>query len=149
MKKILLFSVLLFILSCKKDPFYESINGFKEETLSPESMGEWRWVSSSGGFAGITLFNDTTSKNILTINANKTYKWCKSDTCTTGKWFLGSRQSSNPRYTDTLLFFQQPKVKTNFPFTFDLHKPIRIADTLILLDNCNDCFAHKLIKVKK
>lgn len=129
--------------SCKKDTFSENVNGYKEETLSSEFMGDWRWVSSGGGFAGIEVFRDTASKNILTMASNKTYKWCKSDTCSSGKWFFGSKDKQ------TLLFFEAPKNKTNFPLTIEQIVPIRIVDTMILRDDCNDCFSNKFVRVKK
>jgi hypothetical protein len=147
MKKIILFGILMLAMSCKKDLFEESIEGFKEETLSTEFVGNWRWVNSIGGWGSILI--DTASKNILTIEPTQTYKWCKNDTCSSGKLFLGSRKSSNPRFVDTFLFFEKPKIQTSFPLLLTQSKPIRIADTLFFFDACNDCFSHQFIREKK
>ncbi len=146
MKKVLFFSVLLLLLSCKKDLFEESIDGFKEEALPAALVGNWRWIRSIGGFSGGIQQTGTTAKNILTIMSAKTYKWCKNDTCISGKLFLGSRKSSNPNAVDTFLFFEHPRVKTNFPLFLTQFKPIRTADTLIFFDACDDCFSHKFVR---
>jgi hypothetical protein len=149
MKKIVIFSTILLILACKKDAFYELKRSLDKVPLPTPVIGNWRLLYSSGGFGGWIINADSTGKNILKIEANNTFKWCAKEVCSQGKWFYGSRQSSNPRYNDTLFIFETSSVESNFPLKIEQGKPRLIGnDTLVTFDDCNDCFNHVFVRLK-
>ena len=69
MKKTILFSHIMLILSCQKAPFEVNSSRLKQETLPTEFIGQWRWQYSVGGFTGSQKVVDST-KSILTLEPN-------------------------------------------------------------------------------
>lgn len=141
-KKLFHLTLLLLILSCQKEGnfFNETTKNLHEISLPTQFLGTWQWIGSWGG--GWTCVKPTLNeKNVLTIQSDKTYKWCKNDTCSTGKLFFGSRASDNGKYVDTLIVFEPQKIVNNSPLVGIIlaSKPIIWRDTLTLSAQCNDC----------
>ena len=146
MKKIILFSAVLLFFACKKDEFELSIGGLTPVSLPSELIGNWRYLYSEGGWGGVKS-DSTIVGNVLTIQANQTFKWCKQDVCSTGKWFYGSKSTKSATFRDTMLVFEMPKPQTNFPIVF-ASRPYPYSDTLYINFLCNDCSSPVFVKVK-
>lgn len=122
---------LIFIIACHKDKERDIVT-----TEAPEALiGTWNWLYSSGGFAGITETPQSTGEikkiefdresnfrtyvnNVLKIE-NK-YRVEKGKTITS--------RDSVPILTTSIGLRQSISFRT--------------ADTLILFDECFDCFEH-------
>ena len=146
MKKIVVFSAVLLFFACKKDEFQDSIDGLTPVSLPSELIGNWRYLYTQGGWGGIVR-DSTITGNVLTIESNQTFKWCKQDVCSTGKWFYGSRPTKSATFRDTMLVFEMPKPQTNFPIVF-ANRPYLYSDTLYINFLCNDCSSPVFVKVK-
>ena len=112
MKKIILFSAVLLFFACKKDEFELSIDGLTSVSLPSELIGNWRYLYSEGGWGGVKS-DSTIVGNVLTIQANQTFKWCKQDVCSTGKWFYGSKSTKSATF---LIGGVSSSVSRNTPF---------------------------------
>lgn len=147
MKKIAVLCLLIACVSCKKDPFCDTVNDLKALDLPQEVLGKWRWIFSSGGFGGWTTRADSTKKFVLTMNADKTYQWCENNDCQSAKWFFGSKTSSNGRDEAKFLVFESLKRNTT-PFGIPVSFIQVVNDTLDLGLYCNDCMNPTFVKTK-
>ena len=113
----------------------------------PQNMvSKWRWIVSYGGFAGGCV-KDSTRRQLLTIETNKRFQLCINDTCSSGKWAYGSRvlkSSNNTSTKDTILMLNIDK-SISAQTVFNAKN---VKDTLVLNDECNDCFSHTYVKIK-
>ncbi len=146
MKKVAFILILSLFLACKKDVIEQIMDDLEPVDLPQNIVGGWRWVQSSGGFVGV-IVKDSTRRQVLTIQTNKGFQLCVNDVCTVGKWAYGSRvlKSSNGSSTkDTILMLTVDK---NI-LTQTVFHAKNVKDTLVLNDNCDDCFSHTYVKIK-
>jgi hypothetical protein len=146
MKKIIFILILSSILACKKNPIEQIMDDLEPVDLPQNIVGNWQWIESSGGFAGVHM-KDSTRRQVLTIQKNNRFQLCVNDICNTGKWAYGSRilKSSNGSATkDTILVLNIDKSL----FAQTVFNAKSIKDTLVLNDNCADCFSHIYMKAK-
>ena len=146
MKKITLILILSSFLACKKDPIEQIMDDLKPVDLPQNIVGKWRWIQSVGGFAGVSV-KDSIIRQVLTIETNKRFQLCVNDACNTGQWAYGSRvsKSSNGSVTqDTILMLNTDKSL----IAQTVYHAKNVKDTLVLSDNCNDCFSHTYVKIK-
>jgi hypothetical protein len=146
MKKIALILGLLSFFACKKDPIDTILNDLDPIDLPQNLVGKWRWIQSSGGFVGLTI-KDTARRQILSIEVNKRYQTCINDTCLTNKWAYGSRvlkSSNNTTTKDTVLMLKTAGL-LGIQMVFNAKN---VKDTMIVRDDCDDCFSHLYVKVK-
>ena len=144
MKKIVLILILSSFFACKKDPIEQIMDNLEPVDLPQNIVSKWRWVVSYGGFAGGCV-KDSTRRQVLIIETNNRFQLCVKDTCGSGKWAYGSRvvkSSNNTSTKDTILMLNLDKnilAQTVF-------NAKNVKDTLILSDNCSDCFDHTYVK---
>ena len=146
MKKIIFILILSSFFACKKDPIEQIMDNLEPVDLPQNMVGKWRWIRSCGGFVGGCV-KDSMRRQVLTIETNKRFQLCVNDTCHSGKWAYGSRvlKSSNNIFTkDTILMLNVDKsilAQTVF-------NAKNVKDTLVLSDNCNDCFDDTYVKIR-
>ena len=133
------FTLLLGLISCRKDiivPDKEFENLF----------GTWNWVSSSGGFGGETITPTTESKTIeIEYKENGTYKKFIDDKKVSKMTFQFEEQESiysiGKEYVITYSdgkFSRKGVISHPFDFIG--------TDTLILRDECYDCYSHIYVR---
>ncbi len=106
----------------------------------PQLIGAWEWDVSTGGFAGIRLTPDSTGYTIrLTFHTKGAFVWHRSDQPPiTGHYRLFQRNGDwYVRYTPSAHRFM-PEQRIQFP----------APDTLLLHDQCDDCFSHRFHRVQ-
>ncbi len=104
-------------------------------TSRPELLGSWEWDASTGGIAGMRLTPDSTGYTIrLTFHADDTFVWHRSDqTPLAGRYRLFRRDGNwYVRY--------HPSDEHFLP---EQRIQILAPDTLLLHDQCEDCFSHR------
>jgi hypothetical protein len=132
---ILLMSIIsFFFTSCEKD-----------DPKLPEGadrlIGEWRWLSSSGGMAGGQLFPEHPDDRMLKFMSNGSY-FCNCEPAV-GTFSIGEPEW--PMFEHRIFYTQIP----------DTHRMSDVqdarflsADTLILTDACRDCYMHTYVRVR-
>lgn len=127
--------------SCRKDILVPDTN-FKN------LFGRWTWIESSGGFSGHTI-NPNTENYSLTAEykSNGVYKKFKDGKKITKQTF--SFQESESIYSvneEYLIEYSEGRLskKLVIPHSFEFIGP----DTLILKDECYDCYIHIYVKEK-
>lgn len=114
MKNYLFLFLILALVSCTKE---QSKTGL---------IGEWQWLSSSGGIAGQILTPETeqVSRSIIIDNSRVQY-------------FENSKLIKTSNYTldenTSVLTFDE-----GIPQSYSIH-----SDILKFLDQCDDCFVHE------
>ena len=109
-------------------------------TSRPELLGSWMWASSTGGFAGLRLTPDSTGYTIrLTFHADGTFVWHRSD---------------QPPVTGRYRFFQcDDNWYVRYLPSDERFMPVQriqilAPDTLLLYDQCEDCFSHRFYRIR-
>jgi hypothetical protein len=128
----------MLIISCTKDNPKDP-NVYIE---TPEALiGKWSWLYSSGGFAGTTVTPQSTGEiKMIEFDRDNNYRLYINDILikeTKYKVEKGktiTSQDSVPILQNTFGFRQSISFKT--------------SDTLILFDECYDCFEHRFQRVK-
>ena len=143
-KKIIFFIyiILLLFTSCRKDI---SLPNQELEKL----FGTWEWISSSGGFAGITTSHDSVG-NTKTIEFTKKgiYKSYKNGDLIEKRKFTIKKGSSIYTSDDANLIIYKENLNKN-----KNHNPNEMIrylenDTLILYEECYDCYSNLYIRKK-
>lgn len=135
MIKVKLVSYLLFIL------FFSSCSILDSNSTSPNIVGRWNWILSTGGFAGEVSTPDSAGvpNRRLIFNPNYTFSFFRADTLVkTGKYTLKEKDGEVVISYDTgkqSLFFDQR-------ITFQGN------DTLILADECYDCYINTYVRAQ-
>ncbi len=147
MKKILLLIVTLSFSACKKekDELSLVLGNFTPLDSPQNIIGKWRWIGSFGGWGSQTP--DSTTQQILIVNTNKTYQFCKNQNCQTGEWVYGFRilDDREKQKRDSLLIFK-PLQKGGS--VMNARHIESLKDTLILGLFCDDCFNPVYVREK-
>ncbi|MCK0114814.1 hypothetical protein [Gelidibacter sp. F63206] len=128
MKKILVLTLIAFLtLNCSGDDDAE---------ISSTILGQWNWIKSTGGIAGITYTPKSTGENRKIIISSDSIKYfTNGDLISKIKYTIELRDVYNephelivPEHLGIIQFFELDKNK------------------LILTDYCNDCFVSEYVK---
>jgi hypothetical protein len=126
---------ILFLASCTKE------NNIP--TTGPSALaGKWNWVYSSGGFAGQTYTPKTEKKTIrIEYDTNSIYRYYVNDTLKSETHYQLVKGRSIYSQDSTLIIVNNlSSIRQSFAV---LH-----SDTLILRDECYDCFEHLYTRIK-
>lgn len=113
-------------------------------------VGDWRWVSSTGGIAGLHLKPKNGDTHILRFTADGAFQvYTNSVLFYSGNYRLTSAESiySDSREPSLVIdhFVRHKKDTINYYSSFLVNGTIirRFSNTeLELADNCYDCFGH-------
>jgi|WetSurMetagenome_2_1015567.scaffolds.fasta_scaffold07792_2 hypothetical protein len=136
MKKYITLTISIFFLaSCTKE------NNIP--TTGPSTLaGKWNWVYSSGGFAGQTYTPKTEKKTIrIEYDTNSIYRYYVNDTLKSEtRYQLVKGRSIYSQDSTLIIVTNLSSIRQSFAV---LHN-----DTLILRDECYDCFEHLYTRIK-
>lgn len=103
-------------------------------------VGKWEWLQSTGGIGGITYTPATTGyTRTLIINEDKSFKLLRS-----GKVQYSGRYDLKKDRGGVMIQYNIPQDI----FIPDQFVTFRSADTLVLRDECLDCFSSTYKKVR-
>jgi len=104
--------------------------------------GKWNWVSSSGGFAGQTYTPKTEKKTIrIEYDTNFVYRYYVNDTLKSETRYQLVKGRSIYSQDSTLIIVNKlSSIRQSYA--------IQHNDTLILRDECYDCFEHLYTRIK-
>ncbi|WPR71344.1 hypothetical protein SLW70_15630 [Flavobacterium sp. NG2] len=128
MKKIASFLLIgIFIICCSSDkniPDHHSL------------LGNWNWIESTGGFAGVTLTPESTGNTIILQISN-----------TTIKKYVNGKLESELKYTIEIGPSIFGDKKPMIVYENDSKSSFELVDNqLILNEECNDCFQSKYLR---
>ena len=131
MKNIIFTFILITLIGCTKEG---DIN------LSSQLVGKWKWIESSGGIDGRTETPASTG-NVITIEF----------TLATMKTFVNGKLESEVRYEIQSGSSIRTKEKTDLIVYENgtTHSVVLEGNSLVLFEECYDCFQHNYLKIKK
>lgn len=133
---IVLLSVI--IVSCTKD---KTVNNKSYIDVPTTLIGSWNWLYSSGGFAGVTYTPETTGEvRKIEFDADNNFKYYVNDILKSEHTFHIEKSKSITGQDSALIITNLLWSRQSITF--------RTSDTLILLDECYDCFGHCYIRIK-
>lgn len=108
-----------------------------EESL----YGTWNWVASSGGLAGVEKSPASEGYNqVLEISESGVYSVFRNDTLVYESNFsIVEQESQIQNESRLMLTFENGEILDQSFF-------IEGSDTLILVEECWDCFAHEYVR---
>jgi hypothetical protein len=131
---LILFSLVIILGSCSK----ENITSTR---VSSGLTGEWNWVYSSGGFAGTTYTPKSTGETrSIEFDTNGVFRSYVNNILSAETKYRLVKSRSIYSQDSALLIFRESSMPQNFK--------IRSNDTLILMDECFDCFDHLYTRIK-
>ncbi|MCB2197675.1 MAG: hypothetical protein KQH79_17585 [Bacteroidetes bacterium] len=108
-----------------------------ESQIKNELIGKWKWVESSGGFAGRIQTPETTQKEIiLEFTSEKCIKYVNGKVESNLNYMIEKGPSIRTTEDTYLIIYENDK-KQSVDF---------IDNKLILYDECHDCFQNEYIK---
>ncbi|WP_409149278.1 hypothetical protein [Sphingobacterium sp. BS-2] len=108
-------------------------------TKPPKIIGNWQWIETSGGFAGITKTPESTREiKHLQITKDSVFYYENGELTSTLPYKLTLTKSMLNNKDSWLLNEAPHKV-----FVY------RQDSTLVLQEDCFDCFSHKYVKMKE
>ena len=131
MKKLSLILGLPFIIACASSQG----TGAKP----PKIIGNWQWIETSGGFAGITKTPESTNSiKHLQITKDSIF-------------YYDNGELSNAQPYKLELAMSQLSNKNEWQIDETVSKVFvhRQDSTLVLVEDCFDCFSHKYVKMKE
>jgi len=132
MLTLIFLGILIFSFSCGKEKTLTQ----PEETLL---YGRWNWVESVGGFAGLRLTPETEgySQTLVFEYPNRFKLFRNNQLKSSGQYKIRIKDSLKEiHYIDG----------ENAPFISDQWIRFNGADTLILIDQCDDCYTHTFVR---
>jgi len=132
---LILFSLVMILVSCSKE------NITSTEAASGLT-GEWNWIDSSGGIAGITYTPKSTGEiRRVEFDTNGVFRLYINNVLSTESEYHLVKSRSIYSQDSALLIVRK---SSSIPQSFI----IRSRDTLILMDECFDCFEHLYTRIK-
>ncbi|MCW9706435.1 hypothetical protein [Fodinibius salsisoli] len=104
-------------------------------------IGQWQWVRSSGGFAGEVTTRDSAGvpDRHFNFKSNGAFTFYRTDTLVqAGKYSLQKKEG------DVIISYDTGQKD----FFFDQRVTFKGKDTLILSDECYDCYIHTYIRAQ-
>jgi hypothetical protein len=131
---LILFSLVIILGSCSK----ENITSTK---VSSGLTGEWNWVYSSGGIAVTTYTPKSTGETRrIEFDTNGVFRSYVNNILATESKYKLVKSRTIYSQDSALLIIRASSMPQNFM--------IRSSDTLILMDECFDCFEHLYTRIK-
>ncbi len=117
-------------------------------------VGDWRWISSTGGIAGLHLKPKNGDVHILRFTAAGVFEvYTNNSLFYSGNYRLTGAESiySNSKEPSLVVdhFIRHKKDTINYYSSFLMNGTIirRFSNKeLELADNCNDCFGHSFLR---
>ena len=138
---IVLFSSLFF--GCKK----ESTEIDFPNSQSKQLIGSWKWVESSGGFAG-NIINPTTegyAKQMEFSENGKHYEFKEGEKMVIRNYEFEEKKSIHNSQIEYMIKFRSPPID-NDTYWFNSFDFVG-NDSLFLSDECYDCYGHLYVRV--
>lgn len=110
-----------------------SISG--SDSNSSQIVGQWEWFRSTGGFIGETITPDSEGATNLQLifKSDFSFSFFRADTLvTSGKYSISKKNG------ETIVSYDTAKEN----FFFDQQIQFKGSDTLILADECADCYIN-------
>ncbi|HKJ43978.1 MAG TPA: hypothetical protein VKA27_17915 [Sunxiuqinia sp.] len=121
MKKLLFIILTVLLSGCQKETFHAS-----------GLTGEWNWLYTSGGFAGMTYTPESTGfTSTIEFTPDSIYRIFRD-----GELQLESNYHLSP---PDLISYDETSILQSFRIS---------KDTLTLIDQCDDCFMSIYIRIK-
>jgi len=134
MKNALLFFIFIILTSCSS-----------ENSGAPTNkavQGKWKWVQSTGGFAGTTNTPESTNQVIYIEFSGNSFKKYTNGTLTSDLKFVVKTQKSIFGGEKPMLISTDPK--SDFAaISFEIKE-----DKLYLNEECSDCFSSVYVRTK-
>jgi hypothetical protein len=105
-------------------------------------IGSWNWLNTSGGFTGMSYSSPETTGEIKRIefDANNNYKYYINDALKSARKFQIEKGETITSQDSALIIRNIFGARQSITFRTD--------DTLILFDECYDCYEHHFIRIK-
>jgi len=134
-KYIALIISILVLASCTKENTIPS-------TGPSKLAGKWNWVYSCGGLAGTTYTPKTEKKTVMIeYDTNFTYRYYENDTLKhESQYHIIKDRSIFSRDSSLIIVNNLSSMRQSYA--------ILSNDTLILRDECYDCFEHLYTRIK-
>ncbi|MBT8388013.1 MAG: hypothetical protein KJO12_11430 [Ignavibacteria bacterium] len=131
MRSIVLYFILISIIGCSNE---------QNEKLHSKLLGKWKWIESSGGIDGRTETPESTGNDVK-IEITRT----------TIKTFVNGILESEINYEIEVGSSIRTTQKTDLILYENgtIHSVLIIGNSLVLFEECYDCFQHNYLKVKK
>jgi hypothetical protein len=122
----------LFIISCSVTD---------TDSAQNKIVGQWEWISSTGGFIGEKTTRDSAGvpNRHFNFNSDQTFNFYRSDTLIQTGIF-----SLNKKDGDLVISYNTKDEN----FFFDQRVSFQGSDTLILADECYDCYINTYIRTQ-
>ena len=122
--------------------FAASCSLFNSHSIHSRIVGKWEWLRSVGGFAGWTITPDSegSSKYYITFRSDRRYTMVRADTVVRSGTYSIKNNGGKAMIT-------YGSVK-NSPFNTNQYIDFRTDDTLILTDDCADCYISTYKRVR-
>jgi len=106
---------------------------------APKIEGNWQWVETSGGFAGIKKTPESTHEiKHLQINKDSIYFYENGELISTQPYKLQLSKSMISKQMEWKMNESERNVFIS-----------RVDSFLIMKEDCYDCFSHKYVKMKE
>ena len=131
MKKLLCLSPILLLFACASTQ--------TNTDKAPKIEGNWRWIETTGGFAGITKTPENSSDiKHLQITKDSVFAYDRGELQYAQAYKLTLAQSQLSNKTEWLL--HEDPMRTFIS---------RQDSVLVLKEDCFDCFTHKYVKMRE
>ncbi len=131
MKTVIFIVILIAFMGCSSSDNSE---------LKSQLIGKWKWIESSGGIDGRTVTPESTG-NAVTIEFTRTIM----------KTFVNGNLESEINYEIQVGRSIRTTQKTDL-IVFEngtIQSVLLAGNSLVLFEECYDCFQHNYLKVKK
>jgi hypothetical protein len=128
----------MFFVSCAK----ENVVDTRVYVDIPKNLvGNWNWVSTSGGIAGSLSTPETTGETRrVEFDDNSNFRYYVNDILKSDHTFKIEKSRSITGNDSALIAYSLLSPRQSIMF--------RGSDTLILFDECFDCYEHYFIRIK-
>lgn len=138
MKNTIFICVLLIFatISCSKS----STEELNDNITNAKLLGKWEWIESKGGLSGNSIItpNSTNKTVYLEITNDKIKRFENGILISNIFYVLESKRSIfSGTFVQTIVYDQSTQMKQSFDIT---------NNSLILNDECYDCFVHTFVK---
>lgn len=130
MKKIFLLLVLVLTISCERQD---------ENSAKELLMGNWEWISSTGGIDGRTETPTSTGKSIKLIITKDSVKLIENGNLIYKNSYIFTRAISIIDHKEREMIIYKSGIKTGYN--------LQNSNNLLLTDECYDCFASSYKRV--
>mgnify|MGYP005847180983 CR=1 FL=1 len=114
--------------------FFSACSIVSSDSNSSQIVGQWEWFRSAGGFIGEIITTDSAgvSTRHITFKSNFKFSFFRADTVVvSGKYSISKKNG------ETVISYDTEK-----KFFFDQRVRFKGNDTLILADECADCYIN-------